>query len=316
MIKSKSKKAMIFVNLDANEGRAALKWSKISHFITDQITLPKEVFAYHCPFDITSCLHQQLASFDIKLIISAGGDGTANYIVNKIMELPHDSYKDIQLGFVGLGSSNDLLKPANKEYMGVPYKIDTHHSCKKDLGKASFTGNDDLLKTKFFLSNSSIGVGANANHLFNTSDLIIRMIKPRFLNLTIIYTILKAILQLKNFRVKLTHNEKEYFLNLSYLVLLKNPHISGKMKFDQVQVCDDGYLGLNFCENMNKRELIRVLRDLQKGVFSGKPKRHSNYVEKVIIELEKETLIEFDGDIERARTIYYSVLKSAIQICQ
>jgi len=316
MIKSKSKKALIFVNLDANEGRAALKWSKVSRFITDQITLPKEVFAYHCPFDITSCLHEQLVSFDVKLIISAGGDGTANYIVNKIMELPHDGYKDIQLGFVGLGSSNDLLKPANKEYMGVPYKIDTHHSFKIDLGKASFTGNDDLRKTKFFLSNSSIGVGAHANHLFNTSDPIIRLIKPKFLNLTIIYTILKAITQFKNLRAKMIHNEKEYFLNLSYLVLLKNPHISGNMKFDQVLVRDNGYLGLNICENMTKIELIHVLRDLQKGVFSGKPKRQSNYVEKVTIKLEKETLIEFDGDIERARAIHYSVLKSALHICQ
>ena len=42
----------------------------------------------------------------------------------------------------------------------------------------------------------------------------------------------------------------------------------------------------------------------------------SNYVEKVTIELEKEALIEFDGDIERAMTIHYSVLKSALQICQ
>ena len=315
-MRSKIKKALIFVNLDANAGLASLKWDEISDFITDQIPLFKEIYTYHCPFDISAILRESLDSKDTRLIISAGGDGTANYILNKILELPYDCYKDIQLGFVGLGSSNDLLKPVKHEFMGIPYKIDMNHNVKTDLGKASSSGNDKRLKTKYFLSNSSIGVGANANHLFNTGDSIIGLIKHRFLNLTIVYSIVKAILQFKNLPIKMIHQGKEYFMNLSYLALLKNPHISGKMKFDQILSHDDGQLGLNICQNMNKIELISVLIDLQKGIFSGKPKRKSYYVQKVTIHLKKEVLVEFDGDIERARMIDYSVLKKALHICQ
>lgn len=309
-------KALILVNLDANNKNASKKWELIADDVLRSMSGPTEVIKFHIPFDVKNCIYDRIVNKGLRCIISAGGDGTANMILNTILNEPKIVMSELTIGFIGLGSSNDLLKPVFRTIKGIPVKIDANHIMPVDLGLALFKDKDQKQHKRLFAGNSSIGVGASANWLFNKEDFMIRHLKSRWTDLAILYTTIKSIFLFNNYPLHMKYNGLEQELMISYLAVLKTQHISGKMKFDQKILSNDGRLGLNFCENMNKLELLLVLKDLQKGIFSGRKKRHSSFIKELFIKSKVLFPIEFDGEITLAKEVNYSILPKAIKRMQ
>jgi diacylglycerol kinase family enzyme len=306
----------ILVNLDANNKRARKRWSSIANDVLERLPAETIVVTYNQPFDVRKCLDNLINFKGVKCIISAGGDGSANIILNEILLFPENVRSQLYLGFIGLGSSNDILKPSNSVINNIPIKINLKNTIKADITCATFVNKKDEIKDRYFLANSSIGVGAYANWLFNKEDFVIHFLKSRLPKLTIYYTTIKTIFTYKNHDLKVSFNGKELDISTSYLVVLKNPHIAGDLKFDQDIKLDDGLLGLNICEGMGKFELIEVMSDLKKGNFQGKPKRHSYTTTDISIASEKLIPIEMDGEIELAKEIRYTLLPRTLNILQ
>jgi diacylglycerol kinase (ATP) len=309
-------KVIILVNLDANNKRAGKKWSFVSEKVLSKLPSDTKVIEYHIPFDIKQCLYDQIIGAKVNCIISAGGDGSANIILNEVVRLQDSNGLELTMGFIGLGSSNDILKPSETIFGDIRVKINLNKVIKADLGVASLIDQNDKHSKRYFLANSSIGVGAVANWLFNQGNFIVRFLKPRWLNLAITYVTLKSILNFKNYSIELQYQDIKRKFIVSHMSIIKNPHISGDLKFDQEIAPDDGKLGLNICENMNKLELIRVLVDLKQGIFSGKPKRSSIYIEQLKIKPCGIIPVELDGEIELVKKIYYTIYPGAINILQ
>ena len=309
-------KALILVNLDANDKKAKKKWELIAEDVLQFMSGPTEVIKFNIPFDIKTCLYDQIVNKGLRYIITAGGDGTANMILNALLNEPKIIMSELNIGFIGLGSSNDLLKPVSRMIKDIPVKIDVKNIMPVDLGLISFLDASQNLDKRAFLGSSSIGVGANANWLFNKEDFMIRRLKSRWTNLAILYTTVKSIFDYENYPLYIKYNGIEKELMISYLTVVKTQHISGKMKLDQKILSNDGRLGLNFCENMNKLELMLVLRDLQKGIFLGKKKRHSCFIKELLIKSKVLIPIEFDGEIITAKEVSYSILPKAINCMQ
>ena len=309
-------KIAILVNLDANNKNARKKWLGIKKEVLKRMPLATEVIEYHLPFDIKQCLEDQIIQKKVNCIISAGGDGSGNIILNHIKQLPDDKISNLSVGFIGLGSSNDLLKPYKNWIGDIPVRISTNKPIKVDLGIASFIDEKGLSKKRYFLANSSIGVGASANNLFNRGNFVIRFLKSRWTNLAILYTIIKSIIEFRNYPVEIQYHGKTKHLLISHLSVIKNPHISGDLKFDQEIAPDDGKLGLNICEDMSKLELIQVMNDLKKGVFSGKKKRLSCYIKDLWIKPNEIIPVELDGEIEMVQEISFSIAPRCIKVLQ
>ena len=69
--------------------------------------------------------------------IAAGGDGTINYLLNEILSNPSKTIIDeIQIGAIGLGSSNDFHKPmySSRLINGIPCKVDFTNTEERDIG--------------------------------------------------------------------------------------------------------------------------------------------------------------------------------------
>jgi len=306
-----STKVIILVNLDSNNKKAAKKWHAIVDKVMSKLPIGTKVIEYNIPFDIKQCLQDQIIQEKVSCFISAGGDGSANIILNELVRFQNDKRLDLTLGFIGLGSSNDILKPCETIINGIRVKINLKKVMKVDIGIASIIDHDDRPVRRYFLANSSIGVGAIANWLFNKESFLIGL-----LNLAITYVTIKSILIFRNYPLELRYHNKKHTLVVSHLSIIKNPHVSGDLKFDQEIAPDDGKLGLNICENMSKWELIRVMIDLKKGKFSGKDKRHSFFIKDLRIKPNGLVPVEFDGEIELIKEIHYTVYPVAINILQ
>lgn len=318
--REKGLKPVVFVNLAANQGNAGSRWGKINSELQSLLPKDTEYILYRPPYLLGEALEHHVREKDCNCVISAGGDGTINLILNLLMNLQGVETQNIYLGGIGLGSSNDFLKPNRIAIMDIPCRICPEECLTADIGKVRFTSCTGREAIRYFIVNASLGVTAEANRIFNRGDQPIAFLKPRMLALAILYTVVKTILTYRNIPVVLTTEsvdkgniEKVRFL-LSNLAVLKNPHVSGSFVYDQDISADDAQLGLNYCSGMSRWQLLRVLWDLRRGHFSSEPGRHTMKVSEVKVCPDEFIPLEMDGEVVKAKDIQFSLAKNRIHL--
>ena len=313
-------KPLVIVNLAANQGNAGRRWAKLALELQSMLPRNTPYFSYHPPFLLENVLDRYVRDEGCNCIISAGGDGTINHLLNLLMNLQGVETQRVFLGGIGLGSSNDFVKPVKANVDDVLCRIRPEKSLPVDIGKVRFAGTDGKQTTRYFIINASLGVTAEANLLFNRGDQVIDFLKSRMLNPAILYTAFRTILTYRNIPVSLRTKPadqgiiEELRFRLSNLSVLKNPHVSGIFYYDQDISMDDGWLGLNYCSEMSKCQMLGVLRDLAKGRFTGKPKRFSMKTKEVDVFSEEFIALEMDGEVVEAKDIHFSIAKRKINV--
>ncbi len=304
----------IIINLTANNGRAKKRWEKIKDEVLNLFPADTILVPFEPPFDIESCLQELIEKQKVNIIISAGGDGSANYILNALMKLENINLKDITLGGIGLGSSNDFIKPKKQFIQNIPVRLNFENKKLVDVGQLNYIQEDNQKVTRYFIANSSMGVTAEANYLFNQNNGLVGFLKNKLTDLAIIYVALKTIFTFKNYLIEIEYNDQIESMQISNLAVLKNPHVSGNFLYDQNIQLDDGQLGLNICENMSKWQLVKTLIDLSKGTFSGKQKRHSVFTKDIRIITSGFKALELDGEVVKGKHPHFLVLPKTINL--
>jgi diacylglycerol kinase family enzyme len=302
---------LILINAMANKGKAKNRWHSIRDKVLGQIPGDTDEFIFY-PGDN---LYQTLKNYNqVKCFISAGGDGSVNHLVNCLMNTKGPKLQHISIGGIGLGSSNDFIKPCKTWIGTIPVRINFDEVNAHDLGVVTYRNSNGKLYTRYFIINASIGALAEANLFFNRGDNFLNWLKKWSVQKAILYAAIRTILVYKKIPVLLSLNSKEFFQDISNLSVIKNRHISGSFHYDQPVLQADGNLGLNYCIDLSTPELIGTLIDLNKGVFSGKRKRYSKYVQNLHIKSEKDIAVETDGEVFRAHDIQFSIIPSALNV--
>jgi diacylglycerol kinase family enzyme len=255
-----------------------------------------------------------LVANGVNCFISAGGDGSANYLLNELMNLREEGEGPFFLGGIGLGSSNDFMKPVRGKIAGLPVRMDWQSALPADVGEVVFENEHGKTERLFFIANASIGVTAAANYRFNHPGFLLKILKQYWTGGAIVWTAIRTILFWKSVSTRLIFNGLKKEVTLSNLAVLKNPHVSGNFKYDQQIHQDDGWLGLNYCDSMSRFELLKTLADLSKGRFAGKPKRFSVFVKNLQIVTQELQPLETDGEVCLAKNIHFRLVPQGIQL--
>ena len=303
----------IFVNLDANNGRAAHRWAQMADAWKPLMPPDTTVILFRPPQDIAPLVSDLLAK-GCSGFVSAGGDGSANFLLNLLMQHTKEQARHLMLGGIGLGSSNDFIKPKTHFIQDLPIRLDYPNAQLVDVGKAEWLDASGDWHTRYFIANASLGVTAEANWFFNHGDWLIQWAKHRWTNLAILYAALRTILQFKNFPVTLSLEQEILNVRLSNLAVLKTPFVSGSFHFDDPVQRDDGFLGMNACLNMRKMALVKVLIGLSKGRFKGTHDTISQAVQSLKVIAQTPVALEMDGEVFQASEVRFSVVPKAIQL--
>ena len=303
-------KILILINVAANHGRGLKKWLKIRSEVSERFENDDlDELQYTPPFDFQECFSKK--SYD--RIIIAGGDGSFHYAINQWLASDHNDKQSPSFGAIGLGSSNDLHKPFRETINGVAVRIGDEIQS-QDIGSVTIKKTATKAITRHFVINASFGITAYGNQLFNKPDIFLKFLKPKFTELAINYAALKAILCYRNQEIIAKNSLGEKNINMSSINIIKSPHISGGLKFDQDINPTDGHLGLHICEDMNKMELISTFIDLMKGQFSGKKNRHSSFEKEIHFQTKKDIALELDGEIYTGSEFIFSLLPKHLKI--
>jgi diacylglycerol kinase family enzyme len=249
--------------------------------------------------------------------VIAGGDGSINYFINRgINLLKPEILRQIKLGAVGIGSSNDFHKPfqLKNTIESVPYKINFKDAVKRDVGCIQYQSEGKILK-KYFLINASLGITAEGNHFFNNPDFILQYLKKINTQAAIFYTILKNIFTYKNFKIKMEVNNESFIANISNLGILKSPYFTGKLRFQSDPLFNNGLFDVHLYDSLSKIKLLKLFYNLSKGKSDNSLNKKFWRTNRIKISSEKEFAVEFDGEVIRTKCAEFSVLPELIKVC-
>jgi len=296
---------LILVNPLANAGRGAERWAQVERELRARGVAFEARFPAG-PRDLPRHLDGH------RTVVAAGGDGTVNAVLNAIMG------RDLTLGAIGLGSSNDFHKPLALERMmaGVPARIDAGRARLADVGKAVLHGPDGGRTTRYFLLNASLGFVAEGNAFFNSEESLLLWLKRRSVEAAILYAALVNLWRLRPLRLSLgLDGSSPEDLSASSLGVLKRVHFAGAMRYDTPVAPDDGLFAVNLWEPMGRGGILRTLFHLYRGRFQGLPRTRSWRAKRVELVPERPVPFELDGEVTTVARAELEVVPRALRVC-
>jgi len=305
---------IILLNKNSGGGTALRKWNSIYRQLN--LNGSTETFIVGVNGSTDKFILESIKKGETDFVI-AGGDGSVNYFLNCVMSsVEQNILKQIKIGAVGIGSSNDFHKPfhPNNTIENVPYKINFNDAVQRDVGCLLYEKDGKKFK-KYFLINASLGITAEGNNLFNNPDFILRSLKKINTQSAITYTIIKNILTYKNFEVTIGGTNESFTANISNMGILKSPFFTGKLRYLSDPLLDNGLFDVHLYQSLSKMKLLKLFFNLSKGKSDASLNKIFWRTDRIKISSDQMFAVEFDGEVITTKSAEFSVIPGLIKVC-
>lgn len=278
-------KTELIINKTAGGGKAGkLLPEIISTF--NKLNIPFHTSFTNSPGGATG-LARQAANSGVELIISVGGDGTINEIINGILTANHQP----ALGIIPAGWANDFIK-------SIPIPNDIYQACQiiKE-GKAKEIDLGLINQQTYFANICGIGLDAEITALSNQ----IKNNHPNWKTFSsyvyVLAAIRKLLLPLPSFKAKITIDDNIIEGEFLLLAIANGTIEGGKFNIAPDAEIDDGFLDIYTIQKMGRIRCFKFLPTIIKGTH-----RHVQGVsffrsKEIIVETERPVLAQVAGEI-------------------
>ena len=306
---------LVLLNPHAAYGRASSIWetvrdelaSRVGAFRVVETTTPEDA----------RCAVADAVEGGETVVVAAGGDGTVHEVANALIRT--DGAREVALGAVGLGSSNDFHKPYRRDAFigGVPVRVDCEHAGPRDVIRLSVEPPEGAKTVSYAVLNASIGITAETNAVFNDAPPFVRAARTLSIDAAIVAAMLTTLARFRDIPCRLAiDGADEGIRSVSNLGVIKSTHFAGSFTYDTPLEPDDGLVSVNLCERLTRFQAVATLAALGRGRFRGRPKTTSWTARHVAVASEEPFAVEMDGEVERARSVEFSVLQKGIRCCR
>ena len=305
---------IILINKNSGGGTALKKWNMVYPRLN--LNGSSETFFVGANGSTDEFVLEALNKSKTNFVV-AGGDGSINYFLNHIINLAEPKLlKEVKIGAIGIGSSNDFHKPFQDQNIlgSIPYKLNFREAVSRDVGRIFYECEGKYLK-KYFLINASLGITAEGNHFFNNPDFILRYLKKINTQSAINYAVINNILSYKNFSIQVEVNNESLTANVSNLGIIKSPFFTGKLRFQSDPLIDNGLFDIHLYESLSKMELINLFLALYKSNSDNSFNKKFWRTNRITISSDREFAVEFDGEAIKTKSVEFSVIPRLIKVC-
>lgn len=278
------------VNSTAGRGKTGKKISKIvnslnSHKLDFEIELTK------APKHATKIAEDAIAK-GFNHIVSVGGDGTLNEVVNGIMTSGRST--EVNLGILPEGGGNDFAANFNLSDK-VDKAIETllkFNLRKIDVGK---------IEDKYFINALGIGFDARVAVISNTIKYLNGL--PRY-----ILAVLKALITLKMARAEIILDNCKLHKPFLLLAIGNGLSTGGGFLLTPEARVDDGLLDICFISKVNRRRVLNLLPSAIKGKHLKEPEVIIHQSKKIEIICQEPLPIYYDGELPKLKDPLHIVI--------
>ncbi len=244
-------KYLVIINKFAGKGRVINSLPKLSNFFTNHPSKPEVVYTQY-PKHATEYVATHGSDFNF--IVSVGGDGTLNEVVNGILL----NGARPTVGVIPIGSGNDFAYNLNllrdKLTSNLTYLFSKEPVISEvDIGSIQIKNDDEVIVNRYFINCCGVGFDAFVAYL-NQSQLFFKG------NISYIISIFKALMQYKPIIGTLTLDKSLIFDDQKLFVAVGNGvRAGGGLYLTPRAVVDDNFLDASIVDFIPRLKLVRKL---------------------------------------------------------
>ena len=278
-------KTELIINLTAGGGKPRPHLKTIFKYLKENGFNFKVSYTSHHGEAIE--LAQKAADKGIDLIVSIGGDGTVNEIVNGIMK----SKNNPPLGIIPLGWANDFIKSTN-----IP--SDIIEACKILIkGKTKKIDIGAINNQIYFANICGIGFDAEVAHLANQ----LKNRHPNWNTLSayvyVFATIKKLLSPFGYHEVKIKIDGQETQSKILFMAVGNGKIYGGRFKITPEAVLDDSLLEVCVVEEMGRFKYLSIIPKVFKGTHASIKGINFYRAKEVVIESSEPILAQVSGEV-------------------
>jgi YegS/Rv2252/BmrU family lipid kinase len=300
------KEWLIIVNPNAGNGKGKEDWDTIS------ILLKEKGIPFSYKLTERKGHATELATLAIeegyRKIISVGGDGTLNEIVNGVFSNNICPTTDVSLAIIPVGTGNDWGR-----MFGIPsdYKksidiISENKQLVHDVGVITYHIGQEK-KTRYFINIAGLGFESVVVKKTN-----IQKDKGRGGKLIYFYNLLTSLMSYKNTKAEITVDGKKVNADVFSINVGNGRYCGGGMRQTPNAIPDDGLLDLTIINGMGKLEIIRNLKILYDGSILNHPKINGYRCKNIKVTSGSIIYTEADGESLGHTPVEFSIIPSGI----
>jgi YegS/Rv2252/BmrU family lipid kinase len=305
---SDMRKWLVIVNPNAGNGKGKKDWEKISALL-DKEGLPYVVRFTERKGHAIIIAHESIAT-GFRKIITVGGDGTLNEVVNGVYSNKTIPAKDISLALIPVGTGNDWGR-----MFGIPLDYEKAIKIIKenklmlhDVGLVSYY-DGTIKKDRYFINIAGLGFESVVVRRTN-----IQKDKGHSGKLIYFYNLLMSLLSYKNTRAEIVIDGEKTIADVFSINVGNGRYCGGGMRQTPDAVPDDGFLDVTIINGMGKIEIIRNLKILYDGTILSHPKIDGYRCKNVKVNSESVIYTEADGESLGHTPAEFSIIPAGICI--
>lgn len=303
-------KAFFVVNPAAANGRVGKHWGRILDTI-------KAEYSPHIDFEITqaagtgSDLARKALEVGYDVVVSVGGDGTLNEVVNGFFENDRLVNPSASLGVLSLGTGSDFVKT-----LGIPRNLHSYLAALKsggakatDVVRSVVTTPGGAKGVRYFINAGEAGSGGAVVEKVN------RTTKAMGGRICFLWGIFTTLPRYKNKEVVYSvDGGEERSAMMNDFIVANGRYFGGGLKPAPDASLDDGLLDIVTMGDFRFREVLFNIRKLTAGTHLSNPKVSLVRGRKVSVRCGERVLVEEDGEIVGLLPAEFEVLPKAISV--
>jgi len=302
-------KIAVVVNPASANGTTGRRWPEVADALEEAGARYDYTFT-EAPYHATEITARYLKD-GYDLIISVGGDGTANEVINGFFKKGILINEQAAVSFMSTGTGRDLGRT-----IGTPAGIReaVNHLMKStdrlvDVGKVSFTNKQGNREVRYFINVAGLGLdGDTVARVNRTSKALGGFVS--FLWGTVI-----SLLLYKNRQMKITVDDREVCDEPVTLVVIGNGcYFGGGMQIAPNAKIDDGLFDIIILRGFSKPALLANLPKVYGGKHLNHPRISSLRGKKIEVTSAEGALLDLDGEQPGSTPVEVELLPGAIKL--
>jgi YegS/Rv2252/BmrU family lipid kinase len=296
------------VNPNAGNGKGKRDWDRISGLFEKANISVYAQFTQKKGHAIDSA--RKAINTGFRKIISVGGDGTLNEVVNGIFNQGYCPPKDITVGMIPVGTGNDWGRMFGIPlvYEGAVNVIKENKIMLHDIGVVSYYDNEEQYK-RYFINIAGLGFESLVVKKTNRQK-----DKGRSNQALYFYNLLSSLISYKNIKADIIIDGVKKTCIVFSINVGNGRYCGGGMRQTPDALPDDGLLDITVIREIGRIEIIKSLKLLYDGTILSHPKIDGYRSNNLRVESEFPLNLEADGESLGHTPAEFSIIPAAINI--